>query len=58
MKIRLGWLLGEVSAEVTGPGREEFLNRCANLGLALWTMERTDGDSLRVLCPVRRYPLL
>ena len=58
MKIRLGWLLGEVSAEVTGPGREEFLNRCANLGLALWTMERTDGDSLRVRCPVRRYPLL
>ena len=58
MKIRLGWLLGEVSAEVTGPGREEFLNRCAELGLALWTMERTDGDSLRVRCPVRRYPLL
>lgn len=58
MKVRLGWLLGEVSAMVTGPGREEFLNRSAALGLDLWTMERTDGDSLRVRCPERKLPLL
>lgn len=58
MRVRLGWLLGEVSAVVTGPGRAEFLNRCAALGLTLWTMEETGEDRLRVRCPGRRYALL
>ena len=58
MRVRLGWLLGECSAVVTGPEREEFLNRCAALGLPLWTMEEAGGDCLRVRCPGRRLPTL
>ena len=58
MKVRLGWLLGSVTARVTGPGQGEFLNRCAALGADLWTMERLEGDELLVRAPGRAAPLL
>ena len=58
MRVRLGWLLGEVSAAVRGPGTEEFLNRCAALGLDLWTMERQGADTLSVRCMGRKLPIL
>ena len=58
MKVRLGWLLGSVTARVTGPGQGEFINRCAALGADLWTMERLEGDELLVRAPGRAAPLL
>lgn len=58
MRVRLGWLLGSVSAVVEGPNREEFLNRCAALGADLWTMEQTGEGSLRVTAAGRTMPLL
>ena len=48
MKVRLGWLFGEVSALVSGSGQEAFLNRCASMGLVLWRMERTEAQTLRI----------
>ena len=58
MRVRLGWLLGSVSAVVEGPNREEFLNRCAALGANLWTMEQMDEGRLRVTAAGRTLPLL
>ena len=58
MRVRLGWLLGSVSAVVEGPNREEFLNRCAALGADLWTMERRAEGGLRIAAAGRRYSLL
>ena len=58
MKVRLGWLLGSVTARVTGPGQGEFLSRCAALGADLWTLERLEGDELLVRAPGRAAPLL
>ena len=58
MRVRLGWLLGSVSAIVEGPNREEFLNRCAALGADLWTMEQTDEGCLRVTAAGWKLPLL
>lgn len=58
MKARLGWLLGEVTATVTGPAPEEFLNRCVRMGLDLWTMRRISPEALEVQILGRRYPRL
>jgi len=56
MRIRLGWLLGEASAVVTGPDRAAFLNRCA--GLDLWSMERRGEDGLFIRAAGRTLPRL
>jgi similar to stage IV sporulation protein len=48
MKKLLGWLLGWVTAEVTGAQPEDFLNACARLGVGLLKMEREDPFTLSV----------
>ena len=58
MRVRLGWLLGSVSAVADGSNPEEFLNRCAALGADLWTMERMEEGGLRVTAAGRTLPLL
>ena len=58
MRVRLGWLLGEVSALAAGADAEGFLNRCAALGADLWTMEPRADGSLFVRAGGRRLPLL
>jgi len=58
MRVRLGWLLGEISATIQGAGAEEFLNRCAALGADLWAMERTEADGLRIRAAAGTWPRL
>ena len=58
MRVCLKWLWGSVSAAVTGGTQEEFLNRCAAMGVELWTMRRIPGGGLEVEAAGRAAPLL
>lgn len=51
----MGWLVGTVTAQVTGAQPEDFLNRCARWGLPLLRMDRRDPFTLEVRVAGRHY---
>lgn len=51
----MGWLVGTVTARVTGAQPEDFLNRCARAGLPLLRMDPVDAFTLEVRVAGRHY---
>ncbi len=54
----MGWLTGTVTAQVTGAQPEDFLNRCAKVGLPLLKMIPLDAFTLEVRVTGRHYRTL